>query len=144
MSSPSKMTSSAWIRINRGGSNAMGTSFTRICNGDFWNVFGVCEWRNRGRHGPARRSESEIGRLIAFQCQTAPPPPPDRLHPGQPDSARPCIWGPIAFQPSLHEKDRLDPLDTHTERRWYVVGYSERNLHEPKDDLQRIHDNSKI
>ena len=59
---------------------------------------------------------------------------PDRLYPGQPDSARPGIGGPIAFQsPSMHWKDTSKPRDIHMcERRWYMVGYSDGNSNIPK------------
>ena len=75
-----------------------------------------------------------IGRPIAFHSDITPPPPSDRSHPGQPDSARPGIGRPIAFQsPSVHRKDTLKPHEVRNgERRWYVVGYSGRNSHEPK------------
>ena len=44
-----------------------------------------------------------------------------------------CIGRPIAFHPSAHEKDKSDPLDIHMgASRWYVVGYSHRNSHEPQ------------
>ena len=37
----------------------------------------------------------DIVRPIAAPSDTTPPSPPDRLHPGQPVSVRPCIGGPI-------------------------------------------------
>ena len=44
-----------------------------------------------------------------------------------------CNGRPIAFHPSAHEKDKSDPLDIHMgASRWYVVGYSDRNSHEPQ------------
>ena len=64
--------------------------------------------------------ELSIGRPIAFHSQSAPPPLADRLHPRQPDSARPCIGRPIAFQSSMNEKDNSGhPVGG---RRWYAVG----------------------
>ena len=39
-----------------------------------------------------------VRKPVAALSQTAPPPPPDRLHPSQLDSARPCIGRSIAFQ----------------------------------------------
>ena len=57
----------------------------------------------------------------------------DPLHPSQPDPTRPCIVGSIAFQVRANEKDNPGPLDIPIgERRWYVVGYSERHSHEQK------------
>ena len=58
---------------------------------------------------------------------------PSRKIPGQPDSARPCIGRPLAFQSPKNEKDYSEPLDIPKRAgRWYVVGYSGRNSHEPK------------
>ena len=50
------------------------------------------------------------GRPIVFHLETTPPAPPDRLHPGQPDSARPGIAGQISFQsPSVLGKNTSQP-----------------------------------
>ena len=77
--------------------------------------------------------ELSIGRPIAFHSQGAPPPPPDRLHPGQPNSARPCIGRPIASQSPKDENDHSKQLEFPIgERRWYVVSYSESISHESK------------
>ena len=56
-----------------------------------------------------------IGRSIAFHLAIT-SPPSDRLHPGQPDSARLGSGGPIAFQlPSVHGhtevRERLPDID---------------------------------
>ena len=75
-----------------------------------------------------------IGRRVAFHPEIQPPPPSNRLHPAQPDSARLGIRGPIALgSPSVLRKDASKPLDIHIgERRWCVLGCSERNSHESK------------
>ena len=53
-----------------------------------------------------------IGRPIVILVEITPPPPPDRLYPGYPDSARPGVGGPLAFQsPPVHGKDKSKPLD---------------------------------
>ena len=52
----------------------------------------------------------------------------------RPDASRPGIGRPISFQsPSLDGKDTSKPCEIHIgERRWYAVGHSGRNSHEPK------------
>ena len=51
------------------------------------------------------------GRPIAFHLEVTPPPPSDRLLPGQQDSARLGVGGPTAFQsPSVHGEDVKCPL----------------------------------
>ena len=75
-----------------------------------------------------------IGRPIAFHPEIT-PPPLHRLYPGQPDSARPGIGGPIAFPVTIfvHGKDTSKSHEIQIgERLCCVVGYSERTLHEPK------------
>ena len=40
--------------------------------------------------------------------------------PAAPEVPEPSIGRPIAFQPSVHENDKSDPLDIHIgERRWF-------------------------
>ena len=80
-------------------------------------------------------------RPTVIHPEITPPPPSDRLYPGRPDSARPGIGGPIAFQsPSVHtSKLREIHMD---ERRWHVVGYSGRNSHEPKMIFKEFQDQS--
>ena len=75
-----------------------------------------------------------IGRPVAFRLEITPPPPSDRLHPGQPDSARPRIGRPVAFQsPSVLRKDTSKPREIPIdERRWFSIGKGERNSNEPK------------
>ena len=65
---------------------------------------------NRSRPGPARRPGSVYRDTVAFHLEITRPSPPDRLHPGLPGSAIPCVGGPIAFQsPSVQEKDASKP-----------------------------------
>ena len=60
-----------------------------------------------------------FGRPMAFHPEITLPPPPDRLYPGPPDSARLGIGGPSAFQSSKNEKDNSEPLKMPIgERRW--------------------------
>ena len=94
---------------------------------------------DRSRPCTARRSGSVHKRPIvvsatAFHPEITPPPPYDRLHRGKPDSARPGIGGPIAFQSqSVHGKDTSKPREIHIgQRNWFSVGYSGRNSHEPE------------
>ena len=52
-----------------------------------------------GRHEQVHHSQMR-------HREITPPPPSDRLHPSQPDSSRPDIGGPVAFQsPSVLRKD---------------------------------------
>ena len=86
-----------------------------------------------GESGVAH-AQPDVGRPIAFHPEIALPAPSDRLHPGQPDFARPGIGGPIAFQApsSVHGKDTSRPREVHIGgRHWYIVDYSEQS-HEPK------------
>ena len=76
------------------------------------------EFMNRGNAVAQAQPEDadvRIGRPMAFHPDATAPLPPDRWHPGQPDSSQLGIERPIAFQsPEIHMG----------ERRWYVVGYS--------------------
>ena len=66
-----------------------------------------------------------IGRPVAFHPEIRPPPPPDHLDPGQPDSARPAVGGPNAFQsPSIARWRHLD-----TGGMWWVTAKDFRASH---------------
>ena len=53
--------------------------------------------------------------------------------PAQPEDPELNIGELIAFQPSAHQKDKLDPLDIHIGgRRCNVVGCRRRNSHAPR------------
>ena len=80
------------------------------------------------------------GRQVAYHPEITPPPAPDRWYPGQPDSARPGSGRPIVFQsPLVHRKVTCKPIEIHIdETLWYVVGYSERNLHVPKMIAEKV------
>ena len=81
-----------------------------------------------------------IGRPIAFP-EITPPPPPDRLHPGQPDSARLGIRRPIAFQsPSVRGKDTSRTPEIHSHRWKTLVRCwpQRKKFARAKDDLENI------
>ena len=84
-----------------------------------------------------------IERPIAFQSQNA-LPPPDRLHPSQPDSARPCIGRLTAFQSPKNE--RQFGATGHSNWRKTVVssGLQRKKFARAKDGLEIIHESSKI
>ena len=75
-----------------------------------------------------------IGTPMLFHREITPPPPPDRLHPGQPDSARPCIRRSGCFPVTISARGETDEnrVKFICERRRYVVDYSGRNSHEPQ------------
>ena len=73
--------------------------------------------KNRSRQSLAQRPGSVQRRPVAFHPEITPPPPPYRLYSGQPDSARPGIERPGAFQsPSVLRKEI-----SIGERRWYAI-----------------------
>ena len=90
-------------------------------------------------HGKPEDPDLCIGRPTAFHPDITPPPPPsDRLHPGQPDSARLGIGGPIAFQsPSVQGEDTPKPLEIPIgDRRWCTAGKSEKGLQRIRDHFR--------
>ena len=63
---------------------------------------------------------------------------PNRLHPGQPGSARLGIRRPVAFQsPSVLPKDTSQPREIPIgERRWYTQSKRRKKFARAKDDLE--------
>ena len=110
----------------------MGTSIIRMRTRDLKERIAFSEWRKCSPPGEPEVPELCIGKPSGFHSQTA-PPPPDRLHPCQPHSARPGIERPVASLSPKKEEDTSGPLEIAVgERRWYVVDHNEATSHEPK------------
>ena len=137
----SRVAGTAWIRISRGVAQ-----WARQPSQVAPEIDGTdCVFVSGGAAvAPAQQEDSEpsIGRPIAFRSQTTPPLPPDRLHSGQPDSARLSIGRSIAFQSPKNEKDKSEPQDIPIgRRRWYLRnGLQRKKFARANDDLQRIHE----
>ena len=73
----------AWMGISRGLTQLARPSSEFAPDTEGTDVFFFCEWRYC-RVAPVQPEDPEpsSGRPIAGHSQTAPPPPPDRLHPG--------------------------------------------------------------
>ena len=68
--------------------------------------------RNHCRPRPARGSGSVHRETDCIHHESTPPPPPDRLWPGQPDSAGLGFGRPIAFQsPAVHGQETSKPRE---------------------------------
>ena len=116
----------AWIRTSRGVTQWARPSSDFAPEMDA-RTDGVFRMEEQQSPRPSQRiSELCIGRPMAFHSQTLPG-----------TTARPIAPRPARFRQVVHraknDTDNSEPLDIPVgERRWYVVGYSERKSNEPK------------
>ena len=146
----------AWARVSRGVRQLVRQ--TGEFEPDFEGVE-VVSVKEGTTVAPSQPEKSRLGTGRPFPaCSQIPPPTPtDRLQSGQPEIARPCIKRPSASQLSAsrsnkplltpgtpavgswYKKDNSDsPGIAVGERRWSVVGYSERYSHEPEMFSRRL------
>ena len=96
-------------------------------------------------HAVAHAQPEDLDLCIGRPLEITPPPPSDRLHPGQPDSAKLGIGRLVAFQsPPLLWKDTPKPRENPLVEDVGKQMASAKKLARAKEELQRIHESSKF